>query len=276
MKKLMFLFLVATLILTGCGGDSEPTAASTTTATEPKTRTVYVHSSITRTDASATYRTEYLYRDNDTLCDVVICNEAGTEVQHYRVNCDENGNPLDWIATEDGANSKISYRFDQWGHTVGTYVYTGGDLVTSTEYTFSGDLRVSTTVKTAAQNYDQRTEYTYDDKNQLIRQDLYISGELTSYSICTCDEQGRLLTSQGYDLDNQPTGTITCTYEEHTETRVTTDATGTVLQTQVMTYDAHGNLLTSTITDGDGNLRSKEEHTWKPIEVPVDSPRASF
>lgn len=278
MKKLLFLLLAATLAFSGCGADTEPTETSTTppAPTEPKTKTVYVHSAITRTDSNATQRTEYVYRENNTLSNVVIYDEAGTELRSYRVNCDENGNPMDWITTTDGVTSRISYSFDAQGRTLGTYVYNGSEPVTSTEYTWSGDLQISSTVKAPSQNLEQRIEYTYDEKNHLIRQDLYIGGELTTYSICTCDDEGRLLTSQSFNLQGSINSTITCTYEGTTETRVTTDGSGMVLQTQIMTYDNHGNLLTNTITDGEGNLRSKEEHDWKSIEVPLDSPRASF
>lgn len=275
MKKLISLLLAAALLLSGCGADAEPTEPSTE-PTEAKTKTVYVHSSITRTDSLATNHTEYVYRDNGTLSDVIVTDEAGEEVQRYRVNCDENGNPLDWIATTDGATSSIRYSFDQQGHTLGTYVYNNNEPVTSTESTWSGDLRISSTVKAHAQNYEQRIEYTYDENNRLIRQDIYVDGQLTSYSICTCDEEGRLLTSQSYDLEGNENGTITCTYEGTTETRVTTDGSGTVMQTQVRTYDEHGNLQSNTITDGKGKLNIKEEHVWKPIEVPIDSPRASI
>lgn len=275
MKKLMVL-LLAMLLLTGCGAESEDTE-TTAQPTQPKLKTVWVHSSITRTDSTATaaYRTEYVYRDNDTLSEVVIYNDTDDEVQHYRVNCDENGNPTDWIATGADENSSIRYSFDQQGRPLGTYAYTNGVLMTSTEYTWSGDLRVSVTVKVSSQSYEQRTEYTYDDKNRLIRQDQYEDGQLSTYAICTCDEQGRLLKSQSYDLQGNAAATITCSYEGTTETRVTANADGTVLQTQVLTYDEYHNLLKNTLIDGTGTLLFMEEHTWKAVEVPVDSPRAS-
>ena len=181
MKKLFSLLLCSALVFSGCGAEPETTEGTTQADT---TKTVYVHSSLTRTDSAGTYRTEYVYRENNTLSDVVIRDDTDTEIQHYRVNCDENGNPVDWIATEDEIQSSIRYQFDDQGHTMGTYAYTGGELITSTEYTFSGDLRVSTTVKAVAQGFEQRIEYTYDENNRLIRQDQYVDGQLSAYAIC--------------------------------------------------------------------------------------------
>lgn len=273
MKKRICLLLVLVLLLCGCGETPVP-EESTTEATVAKTKTVYVHSSLTRSDSSGINRTEYLYRDNGTLSEVVVRDGNGTEVQRYRVNCDENGNPVDWIMPD--GTSAIRYRFDDHGHTLGTYIYSGTDLVTSTEYTFSGDLRVSTTVKAPAQGLEQRIEYTYDENNCLIRQDQYVGGQLSAYGICTCDEEGRPLTMQSYDLENTPTSVTTYTYDGNTETRVITHDSGIIIQTQVLTYDEHNNLLTNTFTDGEGTTLSTEEHTWIPVEVPVDSPRSSI
>ena len=273
MKKLLPLLLTLAMMFSGCGQEPVETEP---TSNQPETKTVYVHTSITRTDSSATYRTEYLYNDQDLLTDVVITNEEGEETQRYQVTCDENGNPMEWKTALEGVESSIAYRFDEHGHTLGTYAYSGDTLVTSTEYTWSGDLRISNTVKAATQGFEQRIEYTYDEHNRLIRQDQYVDGTLSAYAICTCDDQGRLLISQGYDLEGNPSSTITCTYEDNTETRVTTLSTGSVLQTQVLTYDEAGNLLSNTLKDGEGKLLSTETHTWKPVEVPADSPRASI
>lgn len=275
MKKLLFLLLALMLALSGCGSEPEVTAP-TTAANDSQTKTVYVHTSITRTDATATHRTEYLYNDRDILTDVVITGEDGVELQRYQVNCDNHGNPKDWNTSLDGVKSSIAYKFDEHGHTLGTYAYSNDTLITSTEYTWSGDLRVSNTVKAVSQGFEQRIEYTYDENNRLTRQDQYVDGELTAYAICTCDDQGRLITSQGFDLEGNPSSTISYTYEGNTETRVTKKKDGTVLQIQTLTYDEHNNLLTNTLTGSDGTLVSTETHTWKAVEVPFNSPRASI
>ena len=55
----------------------------------------------------------------------------------------------------------------------------------------------------------------------------------------------------------------------------TTLPDGTVNQTAVLTYDQYGNLLTQEIFDRNGQLISKETHTWREVIVPIDCPRAS-
>lgn len=269
-RKLFSLLAAAAVLLTGCGG-GDPDAPETTTAST-KTKTVYVHSSITRVDANSTSRSEYTYRDNNTLSAVAVYDGDDKELQRYRVNCDENGNPVDWITETEEGTDRVSYTYDDLGNTLGTYIYSDDQLMTSTEYTWSGKLRISTTVK--AQGFEQRTEYTYNEKGHLIRQDLYVDGELTAYAICTSDEQGRMILSQGYDLEGNPDSTVTCTYEGNTEIRITADAAGITQRTQTIEYDDHGNMIKNTLTDADGKVALTEEHTWKAVEVPENSPRA--
>jgi hypothetical protein len=278
MKKIFALICAAAILLCGCGPSQEATDPTEGESTAPpEQKTVYVHSSITRRDASGSvHHTEYVYNEKNMLTHVVITDQEGTEIQRYQVTCDEYGNPQEWSTDLKGARSSIVYQFDSKGRTVGTYAYSNDTLITSTEYTWSGDLRISSTVKAPAQNYDQRIEYSYDEKGHLIRQDQYMDGTLSAYAICTCDDQGRLLLSQGYNMENTPVSTITCIYGENTETRTTTSADGTVIQRQVMTYDNHNNLLTSTLYDGENNILTLETHTWLAIEVPKDSPRASL
>lgn len=271
MKKLMILLLAA-LLLTGCAGGED--AAPTTEPTEPAVKTVYVHGSITRTQGGTTSRTEYIYNEEDLLTDVIVSDGNGQELQRYLVTCDENGNPVRWDTSVGGAASSVTYTYDAQGHTLGTYAYTGEELMTSTEYTWSGDLRVSVTVKVAAQSFEQRTEYTYDDKGHLQRLDLYAGGELSSYSLYTTDGQGRPITGESFDPEGNATATVTYIYDGTTETRTVTDANGFLTQTQVMTYDGQGNLLSNTVSDNTGNVISSEVHTWKAIEVPAELPRA--
>lgn len=277
MKKAVLLLLALCMVLAGCGGgEPDQIQAPETTPAAPGVKTVYVHESITRTDTAGVHRTQYVYNEKNILSGVVIYDGQDQEVQRYQVVCDEYGNPQEWTTSMEGMTSSIAYRFDNQGHTLGTYAYSGDTLVTSTEYTWSGDLRISNTVKAVAQNFEQRIEYTYDENQRLIRQDQYSNGELSAYAICTCDDQGRLISSKAYDLEGNHTSTIASTYDGSTETRVTTQANGVVVQTQTMTYDDAGNLLTSVFTDGEGNTLSSETHTWIAIEVPEDSPRASI
>lgn len=120
---------------------------------------------------------------------------------------------------------------------------------------------------------EQRTEYTYDDKGCLIRQDLYIGGVLTSYGLFTLNEDGKAAHCSTFDPQNNPLSEVTYEYDGTTEKRTTTDLQGKVLQIQQQTYDEHGNLLENKLTDASG-IELTEIHEWIGIEVPVDTPRA--
>lgn len=265
MKRLACL-LAAVLLLTGCGGSKPEEPVET----EPAVKTVFVHRSITRTQGGTTGRTDYIYNEENLLTDVIVSDAQGTELQRYLVSCDENGNPTEWSS----AASTVTYEYDSQGRTLRTDTYNGDTLMTSTQYNWSGALRVSVTVKTAT--VEQRTEYTYDDKGRLTRQDLYSGGVLSSYGLFTLNEEGKPALCSTFDPGGNPVAEITYEYEGLTETRTTADLQGTVLQTQIMTYDGHGNLLQSDLLDSTGAVVSSEVHEWMPIEVPAEVPRAGI
>ena len=266
MKRILCL-LAAALLLTGCGekAPEEPVE------TEPAVKTVYLHKSITRTQGNTTGRTDYIYNDENLLTDVIVSDGTGKELQRYLVDCDENGNPVEWTSA---AGSTVLYTYDTQGRTLRTETYTGDTLMTSTEYNWSGDLRVSVTVKTPTQ--EQRTEYTYDDKGCMTRQDLYTGGVLSSYGLYTLNDDGKPAQCSTFGPDGNPVAEVRYEYDGKTEKRITADLQGTVLQTQILTYDDHGNLLKSDLVDYGGAVVSSEVHEWMAIEVPSDAPRASI
>lgn len=262
--KRLFSALCAALLLTGCAAQTPEEPVET----QPKTKTVYIHKSMTRSQGNTIGRTDYIYDDENMLTDVIISNAAGEELERYLVSCDENGNPVEWTSA---TGTSILYTYDSQGRTLRTETYSDDTLLTSTEYTWSGALRVSVTVKTLTQ--EQRTEYTYDDKGCLIRQDLYTGGVLTSYGLFTLNEAGKAAACSTFDPQNNPIAEVTYEYDGATEKRTTTDLEGKVLQTQLQTYDEHGNLLENKLSDA-GGLELTEVHEWIGIEVPVDAPRA--
>lgn len=262
--KRLFSLLFAALLLTGCTGK----APEEPVETQPKTKTVYIHKSITRSQGNTIGRTDYIYDEEDQLTDVIISDATDQELERYLVSCDENGNPVEWTSA---AGTSILYTYDTQGRTLRTETYSDDILLTSTEYTWSGALRVSVTVKTMTQ--EQRTEYTYDDKGCLIRQDLYTGGVLTSYGLFTLNDEGKAALCSTFDPQNNPLAEVTYEYEGTTEKRITRDMQGKVLQTQIQTYDEYGNLLENKLTDA-GGTELTEIHEWIGIEVPVDLPRA--
>jgi YD repeat-containing protein len=268
MKKLLSLLLLS-LLLVGCGKKA-PNAAEVPTETEPTVKTVYVHSSITRTQGTTIGRTDYIYNDENLLTDVIMSDGEGNELQRYLVTCDENGNPIEWASADD---HMVAYTYDNRGRTLRTETYVGENLMTSTEYTWSGNLRISVTVKAASQ--EQRTEYAYDEKGGLTRQDVYVGGALSSYGLYTVNDEGKPVLCQTFDPEGNPVAEVTYEYEDNNEKRITKDVHGKVLQTQILTYDDQGNLLKSDLVDGTGAVVSSEIHEWLPLEVSVDAIRAS-
>lgn len=273
MKKLLILLLSLTILLSMAACSEDP-VDTPTEPTQPQTKTVYVHSSVTHTHGTATSRTEYLYDDAGLLTATVVYT-GEEESRRFSVTCDENGNPIRWVANVDGTESATEYTYDNEGRNLGTYIYTDGKLVTSTESTWVNGRRVSVLAKAPSQNFESRSEYTYDENGNMIRQDLYVNGQLSSYAIYTCDEQNRPVSCDSYTVDGTPSGAVAYAYDGNTETRTSYDTSLAVTQITVLTYDEHGNLLTSTTSDNAGKVLSSEVHTWKPVEVPIDSPRAS-
>lgn len=267
MKKILAAWtaLAALLGLTGCAIDP-----GSTLPTQPPSKTVYVHTSITQEFGSTVSRTEYIFDENDQVKEVVVYTND-IETKRHSVECDENGNYIRW--TSDG--SVMEYAYDDQGHNLGMSMYIGGNLVSSTEYVWENGLRTSVTTKMAAQNMTQKVLMTYNAAGFLLRQDSYTADTLSSYSIYTNDANGRVQSTSTYLPDGTLYTTSTHSWYNDTQTVTTTDANGTVTQIAVMTYSISGHLLSHEIYNAEKELISKETHTWKAIQVDPDCPRAS-
>lgn len=273
MKKRLIILIILSLLLclTACKENTPPpTDPTPPTVPKPTTKTVYVHTAVTQEFGSTVSRTEYLFNELDRVYEVVVYTNDD-ETNRYSVDCDENGNYIKW--TCDG--SVTEYAYDDQGHSLGLKVYISDELVSSTQYTWENGHRTSITTTIASQGLTQRAIMTYDNSGHLLRQDTYTADTLSSYSIYATDTQGRVTAMNVY----QPDGTLfyTSTYarENNTETVTTTRPDDTIIQTTVITYDEHGNLLSQVVYDGNNNVISKETHSWKAVVVPLDCPRAS-
>lgn len=276
--KRLFSLLAATVLLVsmaGCKNSSDPQPTTEPTTAPKQTKTLYVHESVTHNVGGKISKTQYVYNSDDLLTDVVVYNDD-VESHRYQVTCDDIGNPIRWAATINDQESATEYAYDDQGHITCTKVYNAGQLITVTEQAWAGGLRISVTSKSGADDYEHRNEYTYDDQGRLIRQDLYIAGQLSTYSICQSDDEGRLSRTDTYSPEGALQKSTIYAYEDGSERRTLLDASGKVTQTTLLTYDDAGNLLTSQTTTLQGDLISGEKHTWRAIEVPLDSIRASI
>lgn len=267
-KTAILLACLFLLVMTAC--NHQPDITEPTATTLPQTKTVYVHASITQEYGSTVNRTEFLFDLQNHVNQVVIYTN-GEETKRHGVQCDENGNYVKWVS--DGSVTEYSY--DDQGNSLGMRLYLNDVLISSTAYTWENGLRTSVTTTMEAQGMTQRILMTYDSSGHLLRQDTYTADTLSSYSIYATDEEGRPTAITIYQPDGTLLSTSTYTRDGSTETITASLPDGTVNQTAVLTYDEHGNLLTQEIFDGNGQLISKETHTWKAVTVPIDCPRAS-
>ena len=271
MRKITALLSVLALAfgLSACGGPSEPGPAATD-PTEPPYKTVYVHSAITQEFGSTVSRTEYVFDDMDRVTEVIVYTND-VETKRHSVQCDENGNYTKW--TSDG--SVMEYTYDGEGHSLGMTMYIDGQEVSTTAYTWERGLRTSAITRMAGQDMTQKVLMTYDSGDKLLRQDSYSAETLDSYSVYAYDADGRVAAMTTYHPDGSIYSIASHSWEGDTQTIITTDPVGSVMQTAILTYDEAGNLLTHTVYNLYGDQVSKETHTWKAIQVDPDCPRAS-
>lgn len=276
MKRYLIVGLALCLMLS-FGGCTKKAAEPTTVATEPTqpqnpdVKTVYVHTSITREVGTTVNRTEYLFDAQDRVTEVrVYTNDQ--ETNRHKVECDENGNYVKWTSAD---GTVAQYSFDAQGHSLGYAIYSNKELISSVEYIWEGDLRTLVTTKIPSSGMEQRATLTYDSQGRLLRQDTFVNGTLSNYTVYTSDSKGRVVTMEAFLPDGTLSMRSTYTWDKDKETVVFTLPDGSVSQRVESIYDGAGNLLSQTIWDGQGNVVTKETHTWKAIQVPVDCPRAS-
>lgn len=282
MKRLsLFLAFLLCVGLAGCAetpqgpSASLTTAPSTTTAyVDPTVKTIFVHTSVTTASDTMDATTEYLYDENDHLVEVI--QYSGTsQTQRYSVVCDENGNFIQWNTTVGELSLSIQYSYDAEGRKLGSSQYHNDELMSSTVYTWNGDLLVQTLSVMPAQNSELCARYTYNSQGIRVREDHLINNVVVRYGIYTNDDSGRVLTVNYYLSSGVRESLVEYTYEGLTQTKITYAADGTMQQKAVVTYDEFGNLLCTQTYDSQNKLISTETHTWKAIQVSIDCPRAS-
>lgn len=291
MKRSIVFIAALALLLAGCGS-KEPAATTgptqvtsppapttepiigTTRPTdgpaEPKTKTIYIRTASTSASDGAVARTEYIFDEQNLLTQVVVYTN-GTETRRHSVECDENGNYIRW--TSEG--SRIEYSYDKSGNPLGHASYMGSALISETVYTWEGTLRTSATTRMPIQGLEHRTLMTYNESGKLIRQDNYDGTVLSSYCLYTLGEDGRPTVMTTYRADGTLEKTVSYSYEGNITTGTAAGPDGQMLQYTEQIHDEHGNLLSVTAYDAEGNMLTQQTHSWMAIEVPADSLRAS-
>lgn len=274
MKKHILPILALTLLLSGCSKETptpQPSASSpaSTKPQNPEFKTVYIRTSHTQTSGESDTRTDYLLDEENLVCQVVIYTN-GTETGRYDVECDENGNYIRWI----GENITSTFHYDEKGRPLGKSVYAGELMISSTEYIWENGNQVGVVDSNGPQ--EQRTAWFYNENGQKVREELYQNGVLTKYSQIIPGEDGRPISQDVYMADGALHSTVAYRYDGMHCTTITTLTDGTVEQQAEYTYDEHGNLVSTTVYDSEGQMISQVVDVWKAIEVPKDSLRASI
>lgn len=272
MKKRYLLLLASVLALSGCAKDSSapPTQASDQSdPVTPDSKTVYICTSHTRTSGDSVTRTDYILDQEDRVIQVAVYTND-IETNRYDVECDEHGNYIRWIS-EDITST---YSYDEQGRPLGNSVYHGDTLISATEYTWEGANQTALINRNGPQ--EQRTAYFYNESGQKIRDEVYLDSVLVSYTHYTVGEDGRPVTQEVYQADGTLHSTVSYDYGGTGCTATTTLADGTLEGRTEYIYDDHGNLTSTTVYDSEGQLLSQTTDTWTPIQVPLDSLRASI
>ena len=269
--KRLGAFLLTALLLTGCHGDKTVPTQPTDTVNQNQNnqlKTVYIRTSETLTSGSNVTRTDYLLGENNQVSQVVIyTNDAQT--QCYDVQCDENGNYVQWVSDD----IRITYAYDQMGRPLGSTCYHGETVTSSVKQIWGGENLAELVVRNGSQ--ETRTVYTYNDAGLKIREELYLEGVLCGYSQLVHDDQGAVLTQTIYNANGTEDKSIHYVHEGNTSTATTVKPDGTVERKTVEVYDDHGNLTRTTEYDGQDRLLTEKTATWTPIQVPITIPRAS-
>ncbi len=272
MKKWILLALLcAALALPGCKNEPAPEPSQSepqqTDAVLPETKTVYVIASITTVSGERQTRIERVFDENDRVT-AMLTYTNGELTQEQAVECDENGNYI--RLTCQGLT--VEHTYDEHGHHTGIYTYADGELTISTEYQWENGLR--TAVTDTMQGMVQKTVLIYDGQSRPIREDHYVNGALSAYSVYAYADDGSAQITT-YDAGGSVTQTASQVWEGNTVTTAVYAADGNISVYQTQTYDDQGNLLTTQQTDDEGTVLQSQTYEWRAIEVPYETPRAS-
>ena len=260
MKKLSAILLAAALLLS---------LAACRTETETK----YLRTSTTQEYiGTVTFRTETEY-DSEGRQTTFTQYTDGEEPESSRVEYTYTDNSIIGLTTQGDQTSTMTqvYEEDESGNITRIETYMDDVLYAVTERTFDDQGNCLTNVQnTIAIEKTYTTSYTYDENgNQLTVTYDHGDGMGAKYEN-TYDENGNLNLTLIYDLSGNLTSR-----EEHTWTTDTSeqveiyDGKGNLTSSMSITYDEHGNMLTSETYDAAGTLTLRITYTYKAFEVPV-------
>lgn len=140
--------------------------------------------------------------------------------------------------------------------------YVDGEEATRTSYSYTENT-VIMEITQDGESGTMKQVYEKDDAGNVIHAETYMDDELYYITDSTFDDKGNMLTSVQQTVSIGATYTTTNEYDEKgNRIKMTFDYGNGAGAVNEMTYDNEGNLLTSTAYDLQGNVTSREEHTW--------------
>ena len=285
MKKIIALFLIIMLLMSGCSDKTpdvttpDETQAPTYSNEGPEgilddnmPQTVYklVRAVSVDEEGVEQWHREYFYDANGFCTEELEVSNAGT-ITYRQVNTpDENGRVGTSQVTEaEGISYTITYTYDDQGRIARQETSSGGEVTDYTEYTYD---EKGNYLSLKQYYYDQLVmdyafSYTYNENGDIIVRDEYLSGTLLSHVEITYDEQGREIASVSSIADGASQSRTESTWEGLTETRKYFGMGDTEpYMTSVITYDDHGNVIIEESQYSGGSF-TMMEYTYEPFEV---------
>lgn len=239
-RKLTVLFLIAVL-LCGCG--------KTEKAENPyriKTQILETY----RQDKTKTIRTEYIYDENGWLTKLQTFDEE--ELWYTRsFTLDEHGNDhgSEVVYADGSRNEERGLTFDDQGRMLTSESYQNEEVTATTEYGYGEDgqiikLYINRIGALNGQDLNSFVDSTYDQKGNLIRQDIRWEPSGTKEHTLYIYEKDKLLRTETYTFEELNYYTD-YTYDEtgRIQTAMEFQADGTPQTKHVTTLDEYGNAL---------------------------------
>lgn len=294
MKRLLPLFLILCLLLSGCGGgyEGETVTRQVVTAMESDTwlsgefegihtinqreygydeygRKVYEKWIV---DGETVFSSRFHWSGDGRECTEVTWDHQGLipwPESRVKEVYDENGNEILQIVYEFWAESQRSdSTYDEKGNLIHLEVTdSDGNTTIVQDYTYDEKGNRLKTIDRSGDGAERITEYAYDEAGNQTGWQYYEDGVLQEYVETFYDDQGRKTFSARYDAEEVQKHYWEYSYSADGSS-MTTSYSGERSTTDY--YGESGLLIRSESRDGDGILTSISTYTYETIQVPKE------
>lgn len=145
--------------------------------------------------------------------------------------------------------------------------YVNGEKTSRTEYTYTENSVVAT-ITQDGETGTMKQVYEKDKDGNIVRTEVYMDDALYAVTDCTYDEKSNLLSNIQNTVAIDMTFSSFYTYDDAgNQIKIVNDygdGNSSVIEN---TYDENSRLLLSVISGADGNVESREEHSWSDAGV---------